>query len=109
MSELVENQYREWVYPLPVDDMREAIANGSYWEIGDPSLYWPLFWPHQRDADKLDILVAGCGTNLQAVIDEVEDTAQAKGNATGKALKIDANIVGNVESQHSQLFFCALG
>lgn len=66
MSELVENQYREWVYPLPVEDMRDAIAAGKYWEIGDPQLYWPLFWPHRRNADKLDILVAGCGTNQAA-------------------------------------------
>lgn len=66
MSELVENQYREWVYPLPVDDMRQSIANGTYWEFGDPFLYWPLFWPHLRGVEKLDILVAGCGTNQAA-------------------------------------------
>lgn len=58
----VENQYMNWVYPLPIEDMRAAIADGSYWEIGDPLLYHPLFWPHKRNAKKLDILVAGCGS-----------------------------------------------
>jgi SAM-dependent methyltransferase len=58
----VEDQYTQWVYPIPVEDMRTAIAQGSYWEIGDPLLYHPLFWPHKRSVEKLDILVAGCGS-----------------------------------------------
>lgn len=58
----VQNQYKNWAYPLPITDMADAIASGSYWEIGDPMLYWPLFRPNQRDADGLRILVAGCGT-----------------------------------------------
>ena len=57
-----ENQYTNWVYPLPIEDMRIAIADGSYWEIGDPLLYHPLFWPHKRNVEKLDILIAGCGS-----------------------------------------------
>lgn len=61
----VTDQYNKWVYPEPIDDLALAIKNG-YWEIGDPELYWPLFWPHRRNADKLDILVAGCGTNQAA-------------------------------------------
>lgn len=58
----VEKQYTKWIYPIPVEDMRSAIAEGSYWEIGDPLLYQPLFWPRRRDADNLDILIAGCGS-----------------------------------------------
>lgn len=58
----VESQYTKWVYPIPIDDMQTAIADGSYWEIGDPILYQPLFWPHRRQIERLDILVAGCGT-----------------------------------------------
>lgn len=58
----VASQYNEWVYPIPIENMRAAIANGTYWEIGDPILYYPLFWPRRRDAENLDILVAGCGS-----------------------------------------------
>jgi len=61
MSKVLE-QYTKWVYPIPVEDMRAAIENGSYNEIGDPFQWWPMFWPNKRDADKLDILVAGCGS-----------------------------------------------
>lgn len=62
----VENQYNNWVYPDPIDDMQAAISKGNYLEIGDPLVYWPLMWPHKRSIDKLDILVAGCGTNQAA-------------------------------------------
>lgn len=66
MTQVVANQYSKWVYPLPIDDMHEAINSGKYWEIGDPILYRHLFWPHRRDLDSLNILVAGCGTNQAA-------------------------------------------
>ena len=62
VTKLVQNQYNNWAYPFPINDMAAAIASGTYWEIGDPMLYWPLFRPHRRDADGLRVLVAGCGT-----------------------------------------------
>jgi SAM-dependent methyltransferase len=65
-SDVVRSQYEHWAYPLPVDDMEEAIRTGSYWEIGDPALYWPVFWPARRTHGPLDILIAGCGTNQAA-------------------------------------------
>lgn len=63
--ERVQHQYTNWVYPKPIEDMAQAIENG-YWEIGDPELYWPIFWPFRRDANGLNILVAGCGSNQAA-------------------------------------------
>lgn len=62
----VETQYTNWVYPLPVQDMQKAIADGSYTEIGDPMIEWPRFWPNKRGIGKLDVLIAGCGTNQAA-------------------------------------------
>lgn len=64
--DLVEKQYTSWVYPFPVDDMEEAIRTGEYIEVGDPTFEWPRFWPHKRKVGKLDILIAGCGTNQAA-------------------------------------------
>lgn len=61
----VKKQYTDWVYPEPIGDLSAAIDNG-YWEIGDPELYWPIFWPHRRNSNHLDILVAGCGSNQAA-------------------------------------------
>ncbi|MFM9152654.1 MAG: class I SAM-dependent methyltransferase [Methylocystis sp.] len=58
----VSEQYNSWVYPQPINDMRGAISNGSYLEIGDPYLYQPRFWPNKRNIENLDILIAGCGS-----------------------------------------------
>lgn len=66
MENKVEKQYTNWVYPDPIEDMQIAISKGEYLEIGDPLMYWPLMWPHKRSIDKLDILIAGCGSNQAA-------------------------------------------
>lgn len=58
----VENQYTKWIYPAPIDDMVQAIKDKSYIEIGDPLNEWPRYWPHKRGIDKMDILIAGCGS-----------------------------------------------
>jgi SAM-dependent methyltransferase len=63
----MHEQYRHWVYPKPISDMRKAISSGGYIEIGDPKFYWPLMWPDSLRADtQLDILCAGCGSNQAA-------------------------------------------
>jgi len=63
---LVEKQYTSWVYPLPIEDLKKAFDDGSYREIGDPMIEWPRYWPRKRAVGKLDILIAGCGTNQAA-------------------------------------------
>ena len=67
MSNVVEEQYSRWIYPIPVEDMQDAIATGRYLEYGDPHTNWPMYWPHLRAMpEKMDILIAGCGTNQAA-------------------------------------------
>lgn len=66
MNIKVEQQYTDWSYPQPIHNMVEAIG-GGYWEAGDPTLYWPIFWPRSRGTyTTLTILCAGCGTNQAA-------------------------------------------
>lgn len=67
MTNKVEEQYRNWVYPLPIEDMRSGMESGEVAEIGDPHFYWPIIWPYKRGVDEpLDILCAGCGSNQAA-------------------------------------------
>lgn len=58
----VRNQYEKWVYPAPIIDMRGAIQSGEYWEVGTPQTSYRRIWPRRRNADYLNILVAGCGS-----------------------------------------------
>lgn len=63
----MHEQYRHWVYPKPISDMRKAISSNGYIEIGDPKYYWPLMWLDSLRTDgQLDILCAGCGSNQAA-------------------------------------------
>lgn len=63
----MHDQYRHWVYPKPIPDMKKAISSGRYIEIGDPTYYWPLMWSDSHRIDsRLDILCAGCGSNQAA-------------------------------------------
>lgn len=67
MPNVVEQQYKKWMYPLPVDDMQEAIVKHNYREFQDPGANWPAYWPHKRLFPKnCNMLVAGCGTNQAA-------------------------------------------
>lgn len=65
ISNIVSQQYTEWSYPRPVNDMVEEIKNG-YYEYGSPNLFGPLLWPERKDLDGLKVLIAGCGTNQAA-------------------------------------------
>jgi 2-polyprenyl-3-methyl-5-hydroxy-6-metoxy-1,4-benzoquinol methylase len=78
----VEEQYRNWVYPKPIEDLDVAVNSENYWEIGDPFVYWPVYWPNKRVVKpNLHILSAGCGTNQAAY--------QAFRNPSSKVTGID--------------------
>ncbi len=62
----VAAQYESWVYPNPVQDMAQAVAEHSYFDVSDPALVRRKFWPRKVEPDSLDILIAGCGANQAA-------------------------------------------
>tara|TARA_B100000214_G_C23967604_1_gene628546 strand:- start:1375 stop:2628 length:1254 start_codon:yes stop_codon:yes gene_type:complete len=59
----VKDQYNNYVYPQPITDMKEAIANDGYIDFSDANLFWEKFFPEKKHSDKLKVFVAGCGTN----------------------------------------------
>jgi len=75
MTDPVEDQYTNWVYPQP------AVSLRRMWQSCDPSLqqlhyaYWPdrAYWPGMR------ILVAGCGSNQAANLAQRNPSAQVLG------------------------------
>lgn len=66
VHELVENQYANWVYPLPVPDMAKTIAEDGYYDLTDPALFRQAIWPTPVEPEALNILIAGCGANQAA-------------------------------------------
>jgi SAM-dependent methyltransferase len=58
----VKEQYEQWPYPVPPDDLtspRFGVPYSIYQDL--QTLYW-AFWPSGEFREDLDILVAGCGT-----------------------------------------------
>ncbi len=64
-ADAISRQYADWMYPKPIRDLSEWVRDN--WEWYDPSHSYQIFWPSAQLYPKLDILVAGCGTNQAAV------------------------------------------
>lgn len=66
LSDIVSSQYERWMYPQPILDIRQWLIGN--WQWFDPSHAHRMFWPHGAYDPRIDILVAGCGTNQAAVL-----------------------------------------
>lgn len=66
-SSLIERQYLNYAYPEPGDDIPTWQKSYNY-NVYDPGLYSPLYWPEGRPRSGLEVLVAGCGTMQAAVL-----------------------------------------
>jgi len=63
----VEEQYSQYPYPEPGDDLLTWLKSWNY-DPYDPSLFSGSYWPEGRPREELQILVAGCGTMQAAVL-----------------------------------------
>ena len=64
VSSELEELYNKWIYPDPVYNLEEKINQG-WFDFGDPSLVWDLYWP-TKEPHPISILIAGCGTHQAA-------------------------------------------
>ena len=64
-DDAVRQQYERWPYPQPIDDLDTWLQR--HWEWFDPSHAHRQLWPDRPNAERLEILIAGCGTNQAAV------------------------------------------
>ena len=58
----IKEQYNQYTYPEPIEDMKKAIDNG-YIDLSDANLFWDTFFPDKAYTNNLNVLIAGCGTN----------------------------------------------
>jgi len=68
-EDIVAGQYEKWVYPEPIKDLAEYRAKGST-DATSVRMIHLMYWPDgsylKRYDKKLNILIAGCGTNAAA-------------------------------------------
>ena len=61
--EEIKKQYNKFLYPEPIENMKELIDSNSYAEMCNANIFWDKYFPEKKYTDKLNVLSAGCGTN----------------------------------------------
>tara|TARA_R100000008_G_scaffold84887_1_gene73412 strand:+ start:295 stop:1461 length:1167 start_codon:yes stop_codon:yes gene_type:complete len=85
----VKNQYEKYPYPYILDDLDSFLKRVI--PLGSPSLFWERLWPEKPKQDKLNILIAGCGT--------FEGAMQAKLNPQSKVTAVDLSSASIAENE----------
>ncbi len=89
-SEALHQLYETFPYPREVSGL-EDFKNGARQPIWNPKTSFSVFFPQSEPREDLDILVAGCGTNLGPVFGAFMPKARIVGVDISEAsLKISA-------------------
>ena len=68
ISDLTE-QYNNYIYPKPTENLSEEWIKKNRFQICDPNYCWHRLWPEKPYSSKrLDILIAGCGSDQAAIL-----------------------------------------
>ena len=68
ISELAE-QYNNYIYPKPTENLSEEWIKKNRFQICDPNYCWHRLWPEKPyNTKRLDILIAGCGSDQAAIL-----------------------------------------
>ena len=66
--ELTE-QYNSYIYPKPTENLYDEWIKKNRFQICDPNYCWHRLWPEKPySTKKLDILIAGCGSDQAAIL-----------------------------------------
>ena len=72
MSENIKEltkQYNNFIYPKPCGDIEVEWLSKNMFKNSDPNYQWHKLWPeHPYSRDKMNILVAGCGSDEAAIL-----------------------------------------
>jgi SAM-dependent methyltransferase len=62
-------QYNNYIYPKPTENLFEEWIKKNRFQICDPNYCWHRLWPEKPYSSKrLDILIAGCGSDQAAIL-----------------------------------------
>ena len=93
------NQYNIYPYPLPVEDIKKEYIDKQKRPMGDPDFSWHLLWPEYNfTKKKLNILIAGCGTDQAAVQAMINPHCHVTGVDISETSIIHEN---NLKSKHN--------
>ena len=63
------NQYNNYIYPKPCEDIEIEWIQKNRYQTCDPNYHWHKLWPeYPYSRKKMNILVAGCGSDQAAIL-----------------------------------------
>ncbi len=72
MSENIKkltDQYNNYIYPKPCENIEDEWLSKNMFKNNDPNYQWHKLWPeHPYSRDKMNILIAGCGSDEAAIL-----------------------------------------
>lgn len=91
--------YDKWSYPNFNNFNLEELLKLGARDISDPSINWNKFWPNRSKNDKLNILVAGCGTVQASIIAAQNKNCFVTGiDISEKSIEIQKNNAKNLSN-----------
>ncbi|MEM6990566.1 MAG: class I SAM-dependent methyltransferase [Myxococcota bacterium] len=98
--------YEAFPYPRSMDDLSD-FREGRRQPTWNPKTSFPVFFPHAKPRGDLDILVAGCGTNLAPVFAATMPEARVVGiDISGASIALSKKLAaqsGLANIEHHEL------
>ena len=67
--EKLKSQYSKYIYPKPCENIEKEYIKVNRYQECDPNYHWHKLWPEKKyERKKLNILVAGCGSDQAAIL-----------------------------------------
>ena len=68
-KQLLTSQYDKFSYPEKITDIAKEIKNNNLYINYDPKYFWNRLWPEKKyENQKLNVLIAGCGSNQASIL-----------------------------------------
>jgi SAM-dependent methyltransferase len=65
----LKSHYDKYIYPKPCENIEEKYIKDNRYLECDPNYHWHKLWPEKKyEREKLNILVAGCGSDQAAIL-----------------------------------------
>ena len=67
--EYLKNHYNDFIYPKPTEDIEEDYLKKNRRSVSDPTIFYHRIFPEKINSnEKLNILIAGCGSHEAAIL-----------------------------------------
>lgn len=109
MPNNIKEFYNKFSYPVFGDHTLSDMIDTGARDRSDPSIHWNKFWPQKSKDEKLEILVAGCGTYQAAIVAARNSNCHVTGiDVSDNSIKIQNSVIEKEGINNVELKVCAI-